>query len=37
MGYNALDATRDSRSDSRLLRSLYQGQVNDPIKMIENA
>lgn len=37
MCYNVLDATRDSRSDSRLLRSLYQGQMNHPIKMIEKA
>ena len=26
MCYNAVDATRDSRADSRLLRSMYQGQ-----------
>eukprot|EP00984_Skeletonema_dohrnii_P019389 scaffold9249_cov86-Skeletonema_dohrnii-CCMP3373.AAC.3 len=37
MCYNALDATRDPRSDSRLMRSLYQGQMVDPMKMIENA
>jgi len=28
MCYNAVDATRDSRADSRLLRSMYQGQQN---------
>eukprot|EP00985_Skeletonema_marinoi_P013861 scaffold6934_cov105-Skeletonema_marinoi.AAC.3 len=37
MCYNALDATRDPRSDSRLMRSLYQGQMVDPMKMIGNA
>lgn len=37
MCYNALDATRDPRSDSRLMRSLYQGQMVDPMKMIESA
>ena len=37
MCYNALDGTRDSRSDSRLMRSLYQGQMVDPMKMIETA
>jgi hypothetical protein len=28
MCYNAVDATRDRRADSRLLRSMYQGQQN---------
>jgi len=31
MCYNAVDGTRDSRSDSSLLRTMYQGQQNEPI------